>query len=471
MLWIILSIVFNEVMNNPSNGACGEFVELYNDSGDTINLAGMGISDGEDLDLLTTLPDPPSGLTSTYDIPPNSFVLIMDPDYFEGCTDRYPLTGNILIVDDASIGNGLSLSDSIYLIGPSGDTVARFEKPIPSVPSSHSLERINYMADAWGISSVAGGTPGRINSIFSPSPVVVDSLCMRDSALLIVLRNLSDSTIEGRATVMASETLTIPLTLPPLDTAIIALTQRILTFRTGLVMDSLEEYFYIPARYPLLIINEIEYDESPEWIEIYNGSRDTVNLSRFYIQDMAGNVLWLSGTLPPDTFFVISSDEYTDFPSLNDNYESITLKSRWHLLFDTLYYSSSYGGEGTYTLEKVNPALAGEERSSWGSSLVEGGTPGRKNSIFMDAGKLEGEVYLEPRYPRSGQDVTLSYNTPTPTSRVRIYLFDDMGRQLLEMEGPSGRGIVRFRAPERKGIYIILLRADGWRKKEWIRVK
>ncbi len=470
MLPIVLALIFNEVMNNPSDGSCGEFIELYNDGSDTVSLAGTGIADGEDFDLIMTLSDPPPGLASTYSIPPGHFALIMDPDYFDGCGDQYPLTGNVLIVDDASIGNGLSLSDSLYLISTTGDTIARFERPIPSVPSSHSLERINYMADAWGISRIAGGTPGRVNSIFSPSPIIVDSLYMEDSALIIVLKNLADSTIETQATVMAAETLTIPLTLPPMDTTIIFLQNEVLTFRMELVVDSLRESFYVPSGYPLLVINEIEYDENPEWLELYNGSGDTIDLSRFYIEDMAGNVLWLHGTLLPDTFAVFSAGDYPDFPSLNDTYESLTLKSRWGLLFDTLYYSSSYGGEGPFTLEKINPALPGHERSSWTGSLMEGGTPGRKNSVFLDAGKLEGEVYLEPRYPEKGQEVILTYNVPVLASSVKIYLFDDMGRRLMEMEGPEGRGIVRFRAPDRRGIYIILIKADGWRKKEWIRV-
>ncbi len=470
MLWLTLSLIINEVMNNPGDGSCGEFVELYNEGGDTISLAGMGITDGEDFDLLTLLPEPPSGLTSTYSIPPGQFALIMDPDYFDACSVEYPLSGNVLIVDDASIGNGLSLTDSIYLIAPSGDTAARFEKPIPSVPSSRSLERINYLSDAWGISKVAGGTPGRLNSIYSPSPIIVDTLYMEDSALVVRLRNLSDSTIEAQATILAAETLLIPLTLPPLDTAIVVLEPSALKFRMELMVDSLRESFYIPTGYPLLVLNEIEYDEYPEWIELYNASGDTIDLSRFYVRDMAGNVFWLYGLLPPDTFAVFSSD-YPDFPSLNDGYESLSLKSRWGLLFDTLYYSSSYGGEGPYTLEKINPALPGGERSSWAGSLIAGGTPGRRNSVFLDEGKLKGEVHLEPRYPEGGQEVILTYNTPVPASGVKIHLFDDMGRQILQMEGPAGRGIVRFRAPTRKGIYIILIRADGWRKKEWIRVR
>ncbi len=471
MLWIALSLIFNEVMNNPSDGSCGEFIELYNGGSDTISLAGMGITDGEDFDLITTLSNPPSGLTSTYSIPPGQLVLIMDPDYFDACTVEYPLVGNVLIVDDASIGNGLSLTDSIYLIAPSGDTVARFEKPIPSVPSSRSLERLNYSTDVWGISEVDGGTPGRVNSIYSPSPITIDSVYLMDSNLVIRLRNLSDSTIETQATVMAAETLTIPITLPPLDTTSILIESPILSFRTTLMVDSLRESLHIPTTYPLLIINEIQYDENPEWIELYNGSRDTIDLSRFYVRDMAGNVMWLSGLLPPDTFAVFSASEYPDLPSLNDNYESLTLRSKWGLLFDTLYYSSSYGGEGPYTLEKINPGLPGMERSSWSGSLIAGGTPWRKNSIFLNAGKLEGEVYLEPRYPAGGQDVILTYNLPASTSPVRIYLFDDMGRQILQMDGPAGRGIVRFRAPARKGIYIILLKTDGWRRKEWIRVR
>ena len=391
----------------------------------------------------------------------------------EGCSDSYDLGGNVLTVEDASIGNGLSLRDSIYLLTSSSDTISRFEQPIPQVPSGYSIERINYQVDRWGVSRIQGGTPNRVNSIYSLSLLIIDSLFLRDESLFVRIRNMSPSPVSETLFLIVSDTLRYPLYVEGDSYAIVGVPLDTLSFLVGFSIGDFHMEDYIPVRYPTLVINEIEYDESPEWVEIFNSTGMEVDIDAFYLMDMSGNMVRLSGNLSPSDYGVFSAEDYPDFPSLNNNYETLLLKNRWGMVFDTVYYSSSYGGEGPYTLEKVNPYLAGWERSSWGSSRLIGGTPGTRNSQFVSQDRLLDRLSVDPRYPHPGQDVILTFNLGKPTGRVEILLLDDLGRlvdRLLEGRNHT-TGVVTFKAPSRKGIYIILIRTDSESLRGWFRVR
>ncbi len=474
MLWMIWGqFIFNEVMNHPHYESCGEFIEFYNNTQDTVNLEGLFLSDGEDVDSIVEVQEPPSGTFSSYSVPPQQFVLILDPDYMNGCGDSYALTGNILSVDDASPGNGLSLTDSIYLITASGDTVSRFLHPVAGVPSGYSIERINYSSDMWGISNVEGGTPNRVNSIFASGAVVVDSLYLTGDTLFILVKNLNSTPVDETLMVFASDILLYPVSLDGGDSAAVGVPLSFLGLIVGFSIGDFFMQEYVPFRYPSLIINEIEYDESPEWVEIFNSGDVSMDMGAFYLMDMSGNRVRLSGSLNPGEYGVFRDDEYDDFPSLNNNYESLLLVNRWNMVFDTVYYTSSYGGEGPHTLEKINPSLAGWERSSWGTSRVVGGTPGYENSIHVSTGALSRRLNVEPMHPHPGQDVLLTFNMGDSSGHVKVLLFDDAGRLVRELfDGRGvGRGVVSFRAPERKGLYILLVVSGGKSIKGWFRVR
>ncbi|MCX7948042.1 MAG: lamin tail domain-containing protein, partial [candidate division WOR-3 bacterium] len=114
MLKVLISIIINEVMNYPISETCGEYVELYNPSDDTIFLNGFRITDGEDIDFILEIQNPPNNTFSRLYILPKEYALIIDRDYLSSCPINYNLFGNILTTEDNSIGNGLSKTDSIY---------------------------------------------------------------------------------------------------------------------------------------------------------------------------------------------------------------------------------------------------------------------------------------------------------------------------------------------------------------------
>jgi len=116
VLLLISGVVINEVMYDPrgtesSAGLYNEAVEVYNDRDTTVCLSGWRI--GDRLDVC---------------IPPDGFGVILDRDYTNPSSpDPMPYSfpsGTVLMsVSDASIGNGLSQGDSLFLVSSSGDTV------------------------------------------------------------------------------------------------------------------------------------------------------------------------------------------------------------------------------------------------------------------------------------------------------------------------------------------------------------
>ncbi|MBT7902133.1 MAG: lamin tail domain-containing protein, partial [Candidatus Marinimicrobia bacterium] len=110
---LFAQILFTEILYDlPGSDSPNEFVEIFNPSlTDTIHLDGWAI---EDRLYTDTLEDSGDGLS----IPPNGYGLILEGDYdlSNGIYQTIIPENTIIIkVDDSSIGNGLSGSDSLFL--------------------------------------------------------------------------------------------------------------------------------------------------------------------------------------------------------------------------------------------------------------------------------------------------------------------------------------------------------------------
>ncbi|MEO0144443.1 MAG: lamin tail domain-containing protein [candidate division WOR-3 bacterium] len=474
MSFLFSFIVINEVMNYPSDESCGEFVEIYNNSSDTIYLNGFKIIDGEDIDFITTLQNPPNYISSRTFILPYEYTLIIDPDYFSGnCSVNYNLQGNVLIVDDASVGNGIAKNDSIYILNQNNDTIAKFQKPILNIQMGYSVERINFDIDEWGISNVLNGTPNYQNSIFSNSLIKVDTIFIVSNILKIILKNLSNSTFSDNIKIISGDTLNFNITINPNSTYEIDLNLNTLkSIKLEILSQNFNKFFYIPITYPTLIINEIEYDAQVEWFEIYNNSEIEVDLSKFKIRDLAKNEFHLSGKIAPKGFKVFRADSFPDFITLNDNYESLILLSEFNLMFDSVYYTSSYGGKENYTLEKINPSLKGYLSDSWKSSLYEFGTPNKVNSVYISDSSLNLEIFISNKRVKRGEILTISAYL-SQNDDIDVYLFDDIGRLINKVYSVRNTNRVIFNLNTsnlRGGIYIILFKGTKFNKKAYFRI-
>ncbi|EJF05859.1 hypothetical protein ThvES_00020780 [Thiovulum sp. ES] len=183
MFNVLSFVVINEVMYDPrgpesSAGLYNEAVEIYNYGDTTVCLTSWKIKDKYDEDLIVPFPDSsilsscPLCVISTC-IPPGGFGVILDRDYTNPASpDPMPYSfpsGTVLMsVNDAQIGNGLSQSDTIYLISNLSDTVD-LVGPFPATGDGISAERKSPRSKVFVPSvSVYGHTLGYGNSVFLP---------------------------------------------------------------------------------------------------------------------------------------------------------------------------------------------------------------------------------------------------------------------------------------------------------------
>ena len=209
-----LVVVINEVVSNPEGleseipgGESDEWVELYNASGDSIDLDGWMLSDGDGVDTLRAwthddLADP-DALAGTTVVPPGGYALVLDQDYVarDAAQPLDPPPGTLVVgVSDGDLAtSGLSTTEPLTLFFPDGtgraDVASTFGAPVDSDDpferdasivgfpfdpgEGRSLERVlpgaTDLVAGWR-RSLATFTPGSVNSV---TPVASDLSCQR----------------------------------------------------------------------------------------------------------------------------------------------------------------------------------------------------------------------------------------------------------------------------------------------------
>ena len=157
-----------------------------------------------------------------------------------------------------------------------------------------------------------------------------------------------------------------------------------------------------------IVINEINYNssddfDSKDWIEIYNNSSDTVDISLWVIKDEEDDHIYTipnNTSLKPDGYLIFSSDLNAFsllFPDV-ENYlgdlgfnlsggsDAVRVYDKFEYLVDIVEYKdskpwpSNADGNGA-TLELTNPLKDNLEPNNWNNSIGNG-TPGFINSTF-----------------------------------------------------------------------------------------
>lgn len=246
-----------------------------------------------------------------------------------------------------------------------------------------------------------------------------------------------------------------------------------------------------------LVINEIMYSPlsgQPEWIEVYNPHDFSIDVQNWTISDSdTSNQQYVTADhvqMTSESFLIICADSsiqnYFDLnnspllivhgmPRLNDDHDQVFIFDMNENVIDDVSYENSWGGGDGISLERINPNLASGDSSNWSScvSLPRGGTPGRKNSIFVDVLPTEAELSIAPN-PFSPDDdgmddvTIITYQLPFNLSQIHVKIFDIRGRlvRFLVNNQPSGTNnsiIWDGRDNEghscRMGIYIVYLEA------------
>ena len=190
--------------------------------------------------------------------------------------------------------------------------------------------------------------------------------------------------------------------------------------------------FSFTALAPKVKINEIMYNPSTEqggdnyseWIEIYNPTDESINLSGWELcgkKLLAGYINYTGGTagngsylnkgmiLSPKQYAIItdggsgtkvyqyfnisddalalhvnSSTLCKDTRGLKNSGETINLTDNLGNLIDSVTYDDSWGADGNgKTLERKNVLDDSNSSDNWGESIPENGTPGGLNSVIL----------------------------------------------------------------------------------------
>lgn len=505
----ISTVCINEIMSNPLGGSGAgapedrnEFVEIFNKGVDTIDIYNWKITDFDSEDNIfpfTFL----SGDSNT-SIPPGKYALIMDPEYVDSGENYMPygIPSCILLrVGNTTIGNGLENNDSIALISPEGETISTYYHPF-NAGNGISVERISpSISDIpmnWGsCKDSTGSTPGFVNSIYSPPDFSLDTVYVKDYEVNIWIKNTTDTVLSGTINVYDDENQnrelepvelinSYSLSNIPQDSVVKMAFSIEIEGVYLLGFQFLHKNIFRRVRINMgisnLILNEVMYAprETSEWIELYNRS-----IYEYYLDSCWINEKLLSKKIliPPGEYLVLADDSskffayYGNIPatllkvdlSLSNSGDSVHIFDENGFLIDRCVYSAN-DAERNYTLEKVSPDIRSENPSNWGQSIMQGGTPGLRNSIFAEYKPEEISLLVTPEHFTPNGDginesCVISFELPYTRNEVTIRIYDRRGHLLKEKRGFYGgeRGEWVWTGRDNKGdtvntgLYIIFL--------------
>ena len=504
MFQLLIGVVINEVMYDPrgpesSAGLYNEAVEVFNEGDTTVCLTGWRIGDTHDLDPIGPFPDSAvlsscPGCVLDVCIPPGGFGVVLDRDYTNPSSPDpmpYPFpSGTVLMsVSDASIGNGLSQGDSLFLVSSAGDTVdgvGNFPETGDGVSAERRAPNMNSFLPSR---SPSGNTLGYGNSITCPYEASVRAISVltvgEEYRALFVVRNGGVEARDFNLTLYRNSSpdssITVSLSPDSTDT---------LTFRFGpdyvgtnevsLKLDSSDcfpednfAFLHFVVGRPSLVINEINY-RGTEWFEVYNSGEWPLHFPGMVVGDATGRSDTFSLTVGSGEYAVLTGDSafserfpgvpftyVARMPRLNDTYDDLLLSDGTTL--DSLRYFRSWGGGEDRSLERVSPFLPSTDSTNWITCRdPSGGTPGRENSVST-APPSEG-VRLGREIYSPGESVSVAFSYPFRVERLKVVLYDDLGRKVREWEfrPNSPVGQVAFSTEGLwRGLYFVSVEAVG----------
>ena len=199
--------------------------------------------------------------------------------------------------------------------------------------------------------------------------------------------------------------------------------------------NSLTSFVSHPVKFKDLIVTEIMADPSPvvqlpeaEYIEVFNRSGNPVNLTRWTLEDATTSAQLPSIILMPDSYLVLTSTSnaskfsagvdvvgVTSFPSLGNLGDRVVLREPGGVAIDSLaynlsWYQSSEKGDGGWSLELIDVNNPCGEGDNWTASEdLDGGTPGKVNSVFANKPDVTPPQVLNV-FAISGDTIIISFN-------------------------------------------------------------
>ncbi|MCL1932550.1 MAG: lamin tail domain-containing protein [Candidatus Azobacteroides sp.] len=475
-------VVFSEIMANPG-GTDPEYVELYNRSNKTFNLANCLYYYGTNS---YKLPDAEIKPQEYFVLTKTTAVANFPEDVKVFGVTSFPTmanTGRLLMfgLSDGTLISWFEYSDKMY--GSNEKKAGGW-----SLECIDSENKSNA-ASNWIGSDIAGGTPGRENSVKavnpdSEIPTIVDIQTLENNEIKLTFSKpmnrttltdksaytLSDNSYEITALTpnypQGTEVILRFSALPP-QGVMIELELTGVKDRSGFELEN--KTVLLGSGYEAteneIVINEILFNPPTggnEYVEIYNKSDKAFDLRFLSItsrkpSDGSFNSLYALATTPlllqPQQYLVItkskdlvcsfyecrpSSDfvELSVMPSLaNTSGCAVLINNRTNEIIDEFAYNENMHTAGIsnkkgIALERTDVNLPTNDPENWHSASAASGfgTPGYQNSQSVITGIKEG---ITVTYPEINSDnYSIRYRFESPGYRCRAYVYDMTGKMI-----------------------------------------
>lgn len=464
----ISPLTFSEVMFTPAEGN-GEFVEIYNTSAtETVDLSGYKFK------YYTSANNTLVAVEGGALLKPGCFAVIIQGnyDFVNGLYKTLIPAGTVILKTSGnsfgSSGMANTTSRDINLINPAGEIIDTYTYSADNT-AGYSDEKIeltkNNFAANWKNSTTLHGTPGKKNSvspvdfdlavsftgIMPAFPKAEDSLIINITVKNIGKRTASNFVVElyndvdnnsiGDAEEKLYEESYLNLSVSDsiiIEKSFYALLPGSYTFLASTVFEPDENVsnntvttkvnvYEKPVEYNDIVVNEVMYAPSgdePEWIEIYNRSTRSINLTGWKIGDKTSLVTISSSDLilKPNEYLIISDDvSITNYysvpspmvvralPSLSNSGDDIILRDNTNRTIDSLKYLPAWGGSGGKSLERISVWNSSIESVNWKTSQSNiKATPGKINSVSLkDYDLAVKSFYSLESYAELGKNIKL----------------------------------------------------------------
>lgn len=418
-------VVVNEIFADPEPQVglpAVEYIELFNRSNQTVDLAHWTLSDGSSHAILPAV-----------SLNPGMYV-ILSP-----VSSSFPTGTSVLVIPGFPTlnnpGDQIVLKDAMNNIVDSLVYKSTWYRDSDKAQGGWSLERISCDSISgdpsnWRASyDSTGGTPGQINSLPPPEH---DTKAPQVLALAVIDSLHVEITFSEELDTLAAKKNSWYLMMPDehLPSAIDCPSPNKVRLTWGVPMENGKEYVLsvkdvpdlsgnklepinLPATYLTIkhyhyqdvVINEFLADPEPsvglppaEYIELFNRSPHTVDLVRWTLSD-GNTTAYISSTmLSPGGFLILTAAGnetlfssgaigLRNFPTLNNSGDQIILHDASGTTIDSLKYDDNWYDDpdkrqGGWSLErKFADSLSTIETNWKASSDSTGGTAGRHNSL------------------------------------------------------------------------------------------
>lgn len=446
----------NEIMYAPSRDE-GEWIEIFNCSKKTINLKNYQIADFNDT-VKTIFID--------FFISPDEYFVFAKDSLFP---NFYPQIDKFILSDFPTLNNS---GDKILLM----DSLSRVIDSVEFASSwggttGKSLERIsteNSSSDStnWAAAILdSGGTAGYINSvskknydvklsriIFNPElPLIGDTVTI--SAIVkntgkesagFTLKLFQDTDLDSFKDIQIEETPVYSLSSG--DSVNIFFNYKIYSIKELMAFDitavftndedisdnSIYSTIAAGAAESSILINEFMYDPAngePEWIELFNNSKNEIDISNWKISDVLSSpsqklITENKTVFAPGEFLVITKDSIiidyhsiipckilvSNFPNLNNTEDGIVLKDINGNTIDSVFYGTNFSSAKGFSLERFSIKRSSADTLNWKQSIdIEQSTPGRINSNLEKQFDLAiYDLVIDPTQPTINEEISIS---------------------------------------------------------------